>query len=412
MMLFSLAYKNLWRNRRRTLLTEISILFGVLVIIGSGNFINGMQRDWAQFEISSNTGAFQIEHRDYQDMRKSEPLQVTLENGALLVDKISKMPGVRAAYGKLNFSGMVSSGLKSTFFDGQAVEVTGQRQTLTQQRDLIVSGKPLGDSTGGVVLGADLAAMLGIKIGDPVTIVVQTLHGGLNLTYGTLVGTKNGRHFPSSTYLEMPLDDAQKLLRVHDRVSQVVVGVEDFDGIPALMQRVESELRYDPSLGQTSFTLRGYPELIPVYPRAIPSFKLISIVVGLVLFILVGGGIGNVMAMTVMERKREIGTLRAIGMEKNQVRRLFLAEGLIIGGIGAMAGLLVANGLTLLIAAYGGVPLPPPPGTSQAISIIPKMDVMTSVLGVSLPMLVSVLASWWPASASANLHPVEALMET
>lgn len=411
-MLFNLAYKNLWRNRRRTLLTEISILFGVLVIIGSGNFINGMQRDWAQFEINSNTGAFQIEHRDYQDMRKSEPLQVTLENGTALVGKISKIPGVRAAYGKLNFSGMVSSGLKSTFFDGQAVDVAGQRQTLTQQRDLIVAGKPLVDGTGGVVLGADLASMLGIKIGDPVTIVVQTLHGGLNLTYGTLVGIKNGRHFPSSTYLEMPLDDAQKLLRVHDRVSQVVVGVEDFDGIPALMQRVEAELRNEQSLGQAMFTLRGYPALIPIYSRAIPSFKLISIVVGLVLFILVGGGIGNVMAMTVMERKREIGTLRAIGMEKDQVRRLFLAEGFIIGGIGATVGLLVANGLTLLIAAHGGIPLPPPPGTSQALSIIPQMDAMTSVLGVTMPILVSVLAAWWPASASANLNPVEALMES
>ncbi len=408
MTLFYMAYKNLWRNRRRTLLTEISILFGVLVIIGSGNFINGMQRDWAQFEINSNTGAFQIEHRDYQDLRKSEPLKVTLENGTALVDKISKMPGVRAAYGKLNFSGMVSSGLKSTFFDGRAIDVAGQRKTLTQQSDLIVAGKPLNDSTGGVILGADLADMLGIKIGDPVTIVVQTLHGGLNLTYGTLVGTKNGRHFPSSTYLEMPLGDAQKLLRVHDRVSQVVVGADNFDDIPALMQRVEAGLHG----GHGSLVLRAYPELIPIYSRAIPSFKLISLVVGLVLFILVGGGIGNVMAMTVMERKREIGTLRAIGMEKNQVRRLFLNEGLIIGSIGALVGLLLANGLTLLIAAHGGVPLPPPPGTSQALSIIPQMSLATSLLGVSMPVLVSVLAAWWSASAAANLNPVEALMES
>lgn len=406
-MLFNLAYKNLWRNRRRTVLAEISILFGVLVIIGSGNFINGMQRAWAQFEINSNTGAFQIEHRDYKDMRKSEPLQVTLENGSALVEKISKMPGVRAAYGKLNFSGMVSSGLKSAFFDGSAVDVTRQRQTLIQQQGLLVSGKSLGDSTGGVILGADLADMLNIKIGDPVTIVVRTFHGGLNLTYGTLVGTKNGRHFPSSTYLEMSLEDAQKLLRVRDRVSQVVVGAADLDGIPDLMQRVEADLHNE----QTAFTLRGYPELIPVYSRAIPSFKFISVVVSIVLFILVGGGIGNVMAMAVMERKKEIGTLRAIGMEQNQVRRLFLTEGFIIGGIGAIAGLLIASGLTMLIAAHGGIPLPPPPGTNQALSIIPQMDAVTSTFGVVMPVLVSVLAAWWPASASANLNPVEALME-
>ncbi len=408
MTLIILAYKNLWRNWRRTMLAEISILFGVLVIIGSGNFINGMQRDWAKFEINSSTGAFQVEHRDYQDMRKVEPLKVTLENATALVEKISGIPGVRSAYGKLNFSGMVSSGLKSTFFDGRAVDVARQQNTLSQQQDLIVAGKPLAETPGGVVLGADLADMLGLKIGDPVTIVVQTLHGGLNLTYATLVGTKNGRHFPSTIYLEMSLDDAQKLLRLRDRVSQVVVGAVDFDGISSLMGKVEAELQNE----TTSFALRGYPELIPIYPQAIPSFKFISLVVGIVLFVLVGGGIGNVMAMAVLERKKEIGTLRALGMEKNQVRRLFLAEGFIIGGIGAVTGLLLASALTQFIATHGGIHLPPPAGTSQILVIIPQMDALTSMLGVTMPILVSVLGAWWPAAASANLSPIAALTET
>jgi len=407
-MLLRLAYGNLWRNRRRTALTEISILFGVLVIIGSGNFINGMQRDWAKYEIDSNTGAFQVEHHDYKTQNKAEPLKVTMENGAELVERIGKMPGVRAAFGKLNFSGMVSSGLKSTFFDGRAVEVARQRQTLARQEDLIVGGKALDESVvGGVILGADLADMLGIRIGDPVTIVVRTFHGGLNLTYGTLVGTKNGRHFPSTTYLEMRLEDAQKLLRVRDRVSQVVVSAEHFDAIPALMQRVDAALRNE----KISYALRGYAELIPVYAKAIASFKAISVVVGMVLFVLVGGGIGNVMAMAVLERKKEIGTLRAVGMEKSQVRRLFLAEGLLIGGIGALLGLVLAIALTQFLATHGGIQLPPPPGTKEELFIFPQMDPVMCVLGVVMPMLVGVIAAWWPASRSANLSPVEALAE-
>ncbi|MBI3525038.1 MAG: ABC transporter permease [Betaproteobacteria bacterium] len=407
-MLFQLAGKNIWRNRRRTLLTETSIVFGVLVIIGSGNFINGMQRDWAGFEINANTGAFQIEHHDYQALGKSEPLLVTLENSAKLVESLSRIPGIRSAYGKLNFSGMVSSGHKSTFFDGQAVDVAGQRKTLTRQEDLIISGRPLADAPGGIILGADLADTLDIRIGDPVTIVVRTFYGGLNLTYGTLVGTKNGRHFPSSTYLEMPLSDAQKLLRVNDRVSQIVVGADDFDSISALMQRTAAVLRND----KTGYAIRGYPELIPIYAQAIASFKVISVVVGLVLLLLVGGGIGNVMAMAVMERKREIGTLRALGMEKNHLRRLFLVEGLMIGGIGATVGLLAASALTGLIAAHGGIHLPPAPGTSQSLNIIPRMDLWMSGFGFLMPLLVSVIAAWWPASISANLSPVEALTET
>ena len=406
-MLLGLAYKNLWRNRRRTLLTEISIVFGVMVIIGTGNFISGMQHGWAKLEINSNTGAFQVEHRDYKTLSKSEPLKVTLENGAELVEKIGKMPGVRATFGKLNFSGMVSSGLKSTFFDGVAVDVARQRQVLSRQEDLIVAGKPLDTTPGGVILGSDLADMLGIKIGDPVTILVRTFHGGLNLTYGTLAGTKNGRHFPSSTYLEMHLEDAQRLLRVQDRVSQVVVGVEDFAAIPALMRWVDGALRSE----KTPFIVRGYPELITMYARAIASFKVITQVVGFVLLILVGGGIGNVMAMAVMERKREIGTLRALGMEKNQVRGLFLAEGLIAGGIGSAIGFVAVTGLTYLIAFNGGIRLPPPPGTSLAIFIVPQMDPVMSLYGVIMPLLVGVLAAWWPASTSANLSPVEALTE-
>ena len=406
-MLLQLAYKNIWRNRRRTLLTQISILFGVLVIIGSGNFINGMQRDWAKFEINANTGAFQIEHRDYQDLGKSEALKVTLENGAELVGRIEKMPGVRAAFGKLNFTGMVSSGRKSTFFDGQAVDVARQRQTLTRQEDLIVAGKPLDAAPGGIILGADLADTLDIKIGDPVTVVVRTFHGGLNLTYGTLVATKNGRHFPSSTYLEMRLDGAQKLLRVHDRVSQVVVGAENFDAIPALMRQVDTALRNE----KTGYAVRGYAELIPIYAQAIASFKVITTVVGFVLFILGGGGIGNVMAMAVMERKREIGTLRALGMEKSQVRRLFLEEGFLIGGTGALAGLILTSVLTWVIATHGGIHLPPPPGTSQDLTIIPQMDPLMSAFGFIMPVLVGILAAWWPAARSANLSPVEALTE-
>lgn len=406
-MFLTLAYKNLWRNLRRTMLVEISVIFGVLVIVCTGNFLYGMQRYWAMFEIGANTGAFQIEHKDYKEMGKSEPLKTTLENGTALVDKVAKIPGVSEAFGKLKFTGMVSSGLKSTFFDGIAVDVKRQKQTLTMQENLIVGGKPLGESPGGVVLGADLAESLGINIGDPVSIVVQTYHGGLNLTYGTLVGKKNGRHFPSSTYLEMRLDEAQKLLRVNDRISQLVVGVKDFDEIPAVMQKATAGLGGE----KTSFIARDYPELIPIYSRAMASFKFVSKIVGFVLFIMVGGGIGNMMAMAVMERKREIGTMRAMGMEKNQVRRLFLAEGLIVGGIGAVAGLVIASALTLFVASYGGVHLPPAPGTNEDLVIIPMMDPLMGVFGVIMPFIVGLFAAWWPASTSANMNPVQALTE-
>ena len=99
------------------------------------------------------------------------------------------------------------------------------------------------------------------------------------------------------------------------------------------------------------------------------------------------------------------------GMEKTQVRRLFLAEGLIVGGIGAVAGMLLATLLTYVIAVKGGLHLPPPPGTSQDVAIIPQVDLWMTAFGVIMPFVVGLLAAWWPAAASANLSPVEALTE-
>lgn len=406
-MIFSLALKNLQRNLRRTLIAEVSIVFGVFIVLFIGNFIDGMQQAWAQYEVDSTSGAFQVEHAQYRELRKSEPLKVTMPDAGELVRRITQVPGVRAAFGKLEFSGMVSNGLKATFFDGTAVDPAQQARTLTRQDDLIVAGKPLDSRVGGIVLGADLAAMLDLKIGDPVTVVVRTYHGGLNLIHGTLVGTKNGRHFPSSTYLEMSLAESQTLLRVRDRVSQIVVATHDLREVPATMQGVSALLAAE----QRPVHLYGYEDLIPIYAQAIALFKIITLVIAVVLFVLVGAGIGNVMAMAVMERKREIGTLMALGMEKRTVRSLFLAEGAVAGTLGALLGLIVVAALTYYVASRGGVHLPGSGANSQGMSILPSMNPATAFAGVALPALVAVLGAWWPAAKAASLSPVEALTE-
>lgn len=406
-MIFDLALRNLQRNLRRTLIAEISIIFGVFTVVFVGNFIDGMQYAWAKFEIESDTGAFQVEHQDYRSLRKSEPLKVTMAGAGELIGQISQTPGVRAAYGKLEFSGMVSNGLKTTFFDGVAVDPAQQARVLNRQEDLIVQGKPLGHAAGGVVLGSDLASMLDLKIGDPVTIVVRTYHGGLNLINGTLVGTKNGRHFPSSTYLEMSLADSQQLLRVQDRVSQIVVAADDIAALPATMERVTARLSAD----KRPFLLRAYPELIPIYAQAIALFKIITLVIGVVLCVLVGAGIGNVMAMAVMERKREIGTLMSIGMEKQTLRRLFLAEGAITGALGAVVGMVLVSALTWYVASHGGVTFPGSNASGQGISIIPRLSAPMAVLGICMPVVVALIGTWWPAAKAAGLSPVEALTQ-
>ncbi len=404
-MLITLALRNLLRNFRRTLLVEVAIIFGVIIIVFTGNFLHGMQRSWAQNEINANAGAFEIEDRDYIALRKAEPLKVTIQNSDQLMANILRIPGVRGAFGKLNFSGVVSNGSKSTLFTGIGLDVHEQKKTLPLQDNLVVSGRAISEKSGEIVLGSELAAMLELKIGDPVSIVVQTYYGSINLFYGVLVGTKNGRHFPASTYLEMNLAEAQKLLRIDQQVSQITVNTARYDEIDSVMHSTEQVLQKSTQ----ALVLRGYAERIPIYATAIASFSVITIVVGIVLFLLVGGGIANVMAMAVMERRREIGTLRAIGMRQSQVRDLFLLEALLIGLIGATLGLILVSAISGLLASQGGLHLPAVGGTNQALIIVPQLDPLAYLFGLTMPIVVALFASWWPARRSARLHPIDAL---
>lgn len=406
-LILGLAFRNLGRNLRRTLIAKASVAFGVFAAVMAWTLIDGMQLAWAKFEVESNTGAFQVEHDRYRELRKSSPLAVTLADSDTLVQRIAATPGVRAAYGKLEFPGMVSSGIKATFFDGVAADPELQAHTLFRQQNLIVAGKPLSGHPGEVVLGSDLASMLGVKIGDPIAVVVRTFHGNMNLGQATLVGTKNGLHFPSSTYLEMPLREAQSLLRAPDRVSGIVAITREIEQTPQAMARVSALLAHE----QRAARLRGYPELIPVYAHAIALFKAITVVVGAALLVLATAGVGSVMSMAVVERQREIGTLLALGMERHAVRHMFLVEGAVTGALGAASGLVLVGLAQAALALRGGLQFATGGAKGQAIAVMPLASATVLALAVVVPALVAMASAWWPAARASRLTAVEALRD-
>jgi ABC-type lipoprotein release transport system permease subunit len=112
-----------------------------------------------------------------------------------------------------------------------------------------------------------------------------------------------------------------------------------------------------------------------------------------------------------MERRREIGTIKAIGAEQKHIRRLFLLEGLILALVGSVCGFILAVVLVVVVRQLGGVPFPPPPGSSVPITIPTVLDPGISVFAVILSLLVSLAASYLPARISARLDPVSTLRE-
>lgn len=400
-MIAKLAFQNLLRNRRRTLSTALTITAGVVVIVFLGAMLKGMAKNWARLQIESVAGAIQIEHVNYESEAIIRPLETTIVNSSDIIEKIKSTEGVVSAFGKLRIAGVISSGSKSTVFDGSGVDMNRLKETLPISDNLIIQGEPLGDDSFDVVLGEYLAADLGLSIGDPVIIAVRTYNGVLDIMYGKLVGIKNGPHFPAATYVEMNLSQAQNLLRMEDRVSQILVRIEDQSQVKQIAAKLNAALT-DIS---TPIRLKQYPQLIQNYASVTTSMNTVSYILGIILLIVVGGGIANMMYMTVRERRKEIGTVMAIGMKYRLIRRLFVFEGAYIGIIGALIGLVIASILVLLITALGGIPI------KEDIRLVPILDAVNMTAAIVLALLISVLATWFPAVFSTKLNAVECLYE-
>lgn len=353
--------------------------------------------------INSQTGAFQVEHRDYRDKSRLDPLNTTLENGTTLIEQIEQVPGITSAHGELRITGVVSSGTKSATFNGKGVDREKQNRTLTWAEEFLVQGRDLGDDPNEVILGQFLAGKIEVAVGDQVAIAVQTLKGSVDLMYATVVGIKEGNHFPSATYLAMDLRQAQKFLRMPDRVSQIIVNGDeaDYERFLEYAATVETQLQE----AGLPIVVRDYRELVEMFATVKTAFTLISYVIGLILFLIVGGGIANAMFMAVRERRKEIGTLKAIGMEPSQVRRLFLLEGVVIGLLGAILGAVLGFWAVHFVVAQGGIYIIP----ERAFN--PRIDWMIVSLSFVMSFIISTMASWLPASASAKLDPVQALTE-
>lgn len=411
-MFFKLAFSNIWRNKRRTLFTEITIIFGILIIVFVSAFTNGISRGWAIGMIESYNGAIQIEHRDYEKEHKFKPLKTTLSNSSKLIQAAESFPKVTAAYGLLKIEGMISNGSKTSMFFGQAVDIEGKLRALPLAEESIGEGRNIKPGSNEAVVGPKLAENLGVKIGDSLMVLTRTMHGGLNMVELVIVGLLNvsGGGVPdvvSAHFVEMDLNVAQKLLRMPDRVSQIVLGFEEFDEIKAATPLIQQKLD---QVDSTPLVAKDYEKLIPGFGIS-NFFNLIGLVIGTILFIIVGAGIANAMFMSVMERRREIGTMKAIGTEQGQIKRLFLYEGIIIGFVGIVVGLIVSIIVVFLVNQLGGVPLPPPPGTSESISILTVINWNTCIYSAFLTFIVSSIAAWIPAAVSSKLDPVVTLRE-
>lgn len=393
------AWLNTLRNRRRSAVTVSIAALGTAAILLAGGFALFTYQGLAQSSARS-TGHLIVAKPEQFSKDEDVPLQHGLDDVAALKARLLADDAVRQVLPKIEFSGLISNGDKSTVMMASGIDpdaefaVKGPFLKMHAGRVLASSDNQQ------VMLGEGLARSLKAQPGSSLTLMASTTEGALNALDVTVAGIfSTGIGDVDKRLVYTDLATAQKLL-VTQRVSTLGVFLDRMESTSPTQDRLRAAL---PRLAVRTWLDQAqfYRSVKELYNRI---FGALGVIIGVIVVFVVT----NAMAMAIIERTREIGTLRALGTLPGQLVRSFALEGLVLGGVGALAGALVALSVAFALLVFP-VQMPPPPGRNTGYPLQVAMD-PTLYGGTLLAMLaLATVASALVARRTVNQPIVNAL---
>lgn len=393
------AWLNLLRNRRRSAVTLSIAALGTAGILLAGGFALFTYEALAQ-AAARTTGHLIIARAEQFHSDEDTPLQHGLDDAAALRTRLLADPDVRQVLPRVEFSGLISNGDKSTVMMATGIDpdaefaIKGPFLTVT-------AGRVLGAGQNQhVMLGAGLARSLKAQPGSSLTLLASTTEGALNALDVTVQGIfSTGIPEIDRRLVYTDVATAQKLL-VTQRVSSLGVFLRSMQATPEARERLAAAL---PALAVQTWQDQAvfYRSVRDLYNRI---FGALGLIIGVIVVFVVA----HAMAMAIIERTREIGTLRALGTLPSQLTRSFALEGLLLGGAGALLGALGALAVSVALLLFP-VEMPPPPGRSTGYPLQIAMD--AALYGGTLAAMVALatLAAALVARRTVKQPVVQAL---
>lgn len=397
------AIKNVLRNRRRSLVTILIAAVGTAGVLIGGGFALYTYESLAEM-AARDSGHLILAQHDYFTSDEDTPMQYGLENYGAMRDKLELDPRVRLALPRVQFSGLVSNGDKSSIFVGVGIEPDGEFSvkgpTMRVLSGSLLSSKSDTGATPEIILGAELAKIMKATPGIVLTLLSTTTSGTLNALDVKVRGIVTvGVPEIDKRLVYVALPTAQHLM-LTDKVSTLSVYLRD-TGQTEEMRGVVAAM-------YPANALQTWRDQAYFYLAVRGLYNRIFGLLGLVIVVMVLFAVTNTLAMAVVERTREIGTLRALGTLPSQIVRIFALEGLVLGVAGVISGMLAAAGISLLLL-FSDVRMPPPPGRSMDYPL--QVNISANLYLVTLIAIITLsLAAAWLVSRKAAAKPiVEAL---
>jgi putative ABC transport system permease protein len=406
-----LALRNLLRQRRRTALTLMVVVAGFLALSLAGGFMAQTFQGLADAAIRGGIGHLQVMPPSALEGDEAQSLEKALPDGEALAAQLRRDPAVAEVLPRIQFTGLLSNGAKSAAFLGTAVDPRLEPKHMACTEALRGGGLAPGGSgthwlspdpaVREVILGAGLARALNASVGSSLTLMSTTRDGALNAVDVDVAGLQDlGLRELNDRCLTVSLATASQLLDAGPARSRLSIVLKRPQTTAA------EQARFQSLLPDTS--VKPWFELASFYRQVKLLYYAIFGFMGLVLFLVVLLATANTLLMSVMERVREFGVLRAMGLQPGQLLALLQWEGAFLGLLGSCLGLAATLLLRVALNALH-LQMPAPPGTSHGyelnIHFVPAVYVLVA-LGLQATIQVSAL---FPGLKAARLRIVEAL---
>ena len=404
--LIKIAVRNLFRYKRRTLLTSSLIAFGVILVIVFGGLAISFKTQMIGILTNTALGDLQIHRKGYVESIDNLPLNLFMAGKNLAdVEGALKQDASVAAYSlRIKFGAMISNYAQTSNIRLSAVYPEMENRTCPGLVNRIkgeISNPDQFVRPGELLVPDNLMKGLGLKVGDEIVLVATNKDGSVNgipMRIGAVIESVLG---PGGKDGYLQVEDAKRLLRMDEpEIAEVAVHLKDFDRLSTVF----NELKKNMVTTESGIEIHSWEQLSP-FASIVHIVDLLILVVKFILISIVMVSILNIMTMSVYERIGEIGTIAAIGTRPSRILSMFLAEGFAMGLMSTTFGLFIGLGLLWLM---NFAPLDFTFGMMQ-VSLAPRIPEQEVLVVTIIVMLVSIFASLQPAYKASKMEPVDAL---
>ncbi len=407
MLLLKLAWRNLWRNRRRTLLVVLAMGMMMSFLVMYDGMIFGFESAVYGNAIKLSGGNIQIRAIGYEDSYSANPM-LPMGDGLDVVAAAEELPNVEAVLRHANTGGLVSNreGVFPVSIFGIEPEIESAVNPIFQE-EFLIDGRMLQSNDEDVVfIGKGLADAMDIGVGDRISMSGKSAHEEMRQRTMTVVGIYDINLASLERQgLYISLNEAQHLYELDNNVTEVIIYAEVTGREETIVDALNTPL--------SSYEITTWHTAIPELSTTVEMKNAVMTGFSIVILGIASIGLFNILLMAIYERTQEIGLLGAIGLKPRQIATLFLYEGILIGLIGAVVGIIMGYAITSIIGIFGidyGFAVDMVDYMALMGSrIYPAFDFNLTLQRAGLLAVISAIAAFYPAIEASRREPADAL---